>query len=75
MRYLDSHPDGGHFVGKNFVYDPRCAVGPLAPRAAHDNVIGRCSTCSKPCDDYTPRCRCSACRLLILVCDSCRSTR
>ena len=71
MRYLECHADGGHFAGKNFVFDPRCAVGPNA--AVSSGVVGRCLACGAPCDDYAPRCRCSACRLLIIVCDACRA--
>ena len=73
MRYLECYPDGGHFAGKNFVFDPRCAVGPENTLPdGRSGIIGRCLACCAPCDDYAPRCRCSACRLLVLVCDACR---
>lgn len=74
QRYLEAHPDGGgHFRGKNFVFDPRCSVGPARgaePGAA--TVVGRCQRCSAPWDDYSARCRCASCRLLVLLCDGCR---
>lgn len=34
--------------------------------------VGRCLLCRSPFDDYSPRCRCSQCRLLVLVCGDCR---
>ncbi|KAJ4833534.1 Rhodanese-like domain-containing protein 6 [Turnera subulata] len=68
QRYLEQFPDGGYFKGKNFVFDHRISVGSSDP-----NVLGSCLLCGLPFDDYSSRCRCSHCRMLVLVCDSCRT--
>lgn len=66
--YQESFPDGGFFRGKNFVFDPRISV----PSAANsEDIIGTCCLCLKLFDDYTRQCRCSKCRVLVLVCDEC----
>lgn len=67
QRYLDQFPDGGFFRGKNFVFDHRISVG-----SSDANIMGACLLCSSPFDDYSSRCRCSYCRMLVLVCDSCQ---
>lgn len=67
QRYLEQFPDGGFFKGKNFVFDHRISVG-----SCNANVISTCLLCSCPFDDYSSRCRCASCRMLVLVCDSCR---
>ena len=74
QRYLEAHPEsGGHFQGKNFVFDPRCSVGPAgSDKGGHSTTLGRCQGCKIPWDDYTARRRCASCRLLILLCDSCQ---
>ncbi|XP_030959772.1 rhodanese-like domain-containing protein 6 [Quercus lobata] len=67
QRYLEQFPDGGFFKGKNFVFDHRISVGSSDP-----NIIGTCLLCGSSFDDYSSRCRCTHCRMLVLVCDSCR---
>lgn len=67
QRYLEQFPDGGFFKGKNFVFDHRVSVG-----SSDANVLGSCLLCKSPFDDYSARSRCSYCRMLVLVCDSCR---
>ncbi|GBG67866.1 hypothetical protein CBR_g985 [Chara braunii] len=67
-RYLESFPDGKFFSGKNFVFDHRVSV----PSAHPTTVIGRCLECHSPYDDYSARCRCTTCRLLILICPDCQ---
>ncbi|WCJ43072.1 tRNA uridine(34) hydroxylase [Euphorbia peplus] len=67
QRYLEQFPDGGFFKGKNFVFDHRISVGSLDP-----NVLGNCLLCGTSFDDYSSRCRCSYCRMLVLVCPSCQ---
>ncbi|KAJ6306028.1 hypothetical protein OIU78_021371 [Salix suchowensis] len=67
QRYLEQFPDGGFFKGKNFVFDHRISVG-----SADANILGTCLLCGLSFDDYSSRCRCSYCRMLVLVCDSCR---
>ena len=68
VRYLEDFPQGGCFRGKNFVFDER-----IAHAASDSNCepIGQCLHCSKPCDDYSSRCRCSRCRMLVLLCAEC----
>jgi predicted sulfurtransferase len=66
------------FRGKNFVFDPRRTD----PMVGHNNftIVGRCLVCDSTHDDYdngfAPRtgreARCCRCRVLILVCTSCR---
>ena len=66
--YQETFPKGGYFHGKNFVFDPRIAV-PSTENS--EEIIGSCCICSKLFDDYSRQCRCSKCRVLILVCDDC----
>jgi predicted sulfurtransferase len=66
----------GFFQGKNFVFDPRRTDPTHGPIP----VIGKCLVCSMPHDDYDnghspseeKEARCNTCRMLILVCNSCR---
>ncbi|CAN6469677.1 unnamed protein product [Victoria cruziana] len=67
QRYLEQFPDGGFFKGKNFVFDHRISVG-----SSDKDVIGSCLICGAPFDDYSSRCRCHLCRMLVLVCDNCQ---
>mmetsp|Transcript_36801 Transcript_36801/g.57540 ORF Transcript_36801/g.57540 Transcript_36801/m.57540 type:complete len:138 (-) Transcript_36801:78-491(-) len=62
-------PEDGYFNGKNFVFDKR-RFEPM-----HDHkVLGRCHNCEEPHDDYDTgaECRCKECRLLLLLCATCR---
>uniref|UniRef100_A0ACD5YJQ3 Uncharacterized protein n=1 Tax=Avena sativa TaxID=4498 RepID=A0ACD5YJQ3_AVESA len=67
QRYLEQFPDGGYFDGKNFVFDHRISVGSLK-----DGILGTCLICGSTFDDYSSRCRCSHCRMLVLVCSTCQ---
>ncbi|XP_057969986.1 rhodanese-like domain-containing protein 6 isoform X2 [Malania oleifera] len=67
QRYLEQFPDGGFFRGKNFVFDHRMSVG-----STDACVMGACLLCASPFDDYSSRCRCTYCRMLVLVCDGCQ---
>uniref|UniRef100_A0A2P2LGP6 Uncharacterized protein MANES_08G110000 n=2 Tax=Rhizophora mucronata TaxID=61149 RepID=A0A2P2LGP6_RHIMU len=69
QRYLEQYPDGGFFKGKNFVFDHRISVG-----SSDTNILGSCLLCGVSFDDYSSRCRCSYCRMLVLVCDGCKVT-
>lgn len=66
-RYMEAFADGGYFKGKNFVFDHRLAVA-----SSDEEIVGRCLLCKSPFDDYSARNRCSLCRLLVLICDSCQ---
>ncbi|KAK1318486.1 Rhodanese-like domain-containing protein 6 [Acorus calamus] len=69
QRYLEEFPDGGFFKGKNFVFDHRIAVG------SHDpSIVGSCLICGSSFDDYSLRCRCIHCRMLVLVCNRCQDS-
>ncbi|KAL9234902.1 hypothetical protein vseg_009717 [Gypsophila vaccaria] len=70
QRYLEQFPDGGFFKGKNFVYDPRISVG-----SSSECIIGRCLLCGISFDDYSSRCRCTFCRMLVLVCNDCQKEK
>ncbi|KAM2182809.1 hypothetical protein COP2_034134 [Malus domestica] len=67
QRYLEQFPDGGFFKGKNFVFDHRISVG-----SSDANIMGTCLLCGLSFDDYSSRLRCSYCRMLVLVCESCQ---
>ncbi|XWS42313.1 hypothetical protein CRYUN_Cryun16bG0003700 [Craigia yunnanensis] len=67
QRYLEQFPDGGFFRGKNFVFDHRISVG-----SSDTNIMGTCLICGSSFDDYSSRCRCAHCRMLVLICDSCQ---
>ncbi|KAH6761450.1 rhodanese-like domain protein [Perilla frutescens var. hirtella] len=67
QRYMEQFPDGGFFKGKNFVFDHRVSVGSLDP-----NMLGTCLLCGASFDDYTSRCRCTHCRMLVLICNHCQ---
>ncbi|KNA15046.1 hypothetical protein SOVF_101800 isoform B [Spinacia oleracea] len=67
QRYLEQFPDGGFFKGKNFVYDPRISVG-----SSSKHILGKCLLCGTTFDDYSSRCRCAFCRMLVLVCNDCK---
>lgn len=69
QRYLEQFPDGGYFEGKNFVFDHRISVGSLK-----ETLLGTCLLCGSSFDDYSSRCRCSHCRMLVLVCSTCQNS-
>ncbi|XP_062204412.1 rhodanese-like domain-containing protein 6 isoform X2 [Phragmites australis] len=69
QRYLEQFPDGGYFDGKNFVFDHRISVGSLK-----ENILGTCLICGSSYDDYSACCRCSHCRMLVLVCPTCQDS-
>ncbi|KAK6288527.1 hypothetical protein POUND7_000068 [Theobroma cacao] len=65
--YLEQFPDGGFFRGKNFVFDHRISVG-----SSDTNIMGACLICGSSYDNYSSRCRCMHCRMLVLICDGCQ---
>ncbi|XP_019704323.1 rhodanese-like domain-containing protein 6 isoform X2 [Elaeis guineensis] len=67
QRYLEQFPDGGFFKGKKFVFDHRISVG-----SQDVDIVGNCLICRSSFDDYSSRCRCSYCRMLVLVCYNCQ---
>nr|GEY84062.1 hypothetical protein [Tanacetum cinerariifolium] len=70
QRYMEQFPDGGFFKGRNFVFDHRVSVG-----SSNANVLGNCIVCTLSFDDYSSRSRCAYCRMLVLVCNTCRGKK
>jgi len=69
-RYLEKYPKGGKYRGKLFVFDKRRII-----QTDTAEVVGRCELCSRPHDTYNDKVRCSLCRALALVCDTCRISK
>jgi predicted sulfurtransferase len=70
-RYLEQYPDeGGHWVGKNYVFDRRFAHG-----AAKHDVVSRCGICSIPWDRYQAGAKCPSCSMEVLVCRTCQRAK
>jgi len=68
--YQESYPGNNSlFHGKNFVFDPRISVP--SEGSAGDEIVGTCTVCLNPYDDYSRQIRCNKCRVLLLLCDSC----
>ena len=75
LDYMSSKPDDSHFHGKNFVFDPR-----RTDPQSDNTIVGRCIVCDTKHDDYDnghapceyKESRCYRCRVLVLVCDTCR---
>ncbi|CAK4679515.1 hypothetical protein LEN26_017425 [Aphanomyces euteiches] len=64
-RYLEAFPDGGAFVGKNFVFDQRVAMS-----SSNDQVVGHCQGCDSA-HDVISGIRCSYCRMHVMLCTAC----
>ena len=69
-RYLKSYPEGGHWVGKNYVFDKRRVQVP--DRKAHNETLSRCAACECQWDTYRGKFKCASCGCPVLVCDQCR---
>jgi predicted sulfurtransferase len=86
-KYLDAFPDGGHFKGKNFVFDARLAMAPSehAPNgnnangsagsaeAAKDAVVGHCVHCGVTDDFLSEAISCAVCKSFVILCAGCRT--
>jgi predicted sulfurtransferase len=85
-RYLKQFPDGGHWRGKNFVFDKREAVGAENPdgdggvirkEAAKKKVVSvdtaeaKCCICDKDWHRYIGKKKCKMCGVPVLMCDGC----
>lgn len=64
QRYTEQFPDG-YFRGKNYVFDGRISV------RINNDVLGTCSLCSTPSDDYN-NCLNASCNEHHISCQSCR---
>jgi predicted sulfurtransferase len=63
-RYAEQYPDG-FFRGKNYVFDSRVAL------KVNDDVLGTCSLCDAPCDDYV-NCLNASCNSHFISCAGCQ---
>lgn len=83
-RYFKAFPDGGHWRGKNFVFDKREAVdvhnpdgdgGVIHKKRSQKPEIpdAKCCRCDKPWDRYVGKKKCNTCGVPVLVCDVCLS--
>jgi predicted sulfurtransferase len=61
--YAQQYPDG-YFRGKNYVFDGRIAV------KINDDILGKCSQCSTPSDDYH-NCLNAQCNKHFICCAEC----
>lgn len=68
-KYLDAYPDGGHFKGKNFVFDGRLAMG-----SNDKTIVGKCVHCATTCDDLSEQVLCRVCKMFVILCATCRKT-
>jgi len=84
-RYLQQFPDGGHWRGKNFVFDKREAIsaenrqgdgGVVRKQAATSaQMETHCCLCNKPWDRYIGKKKCQMCGVPVLICDTCLSNK
>lgn len=82
-RYLQQYPDGGHWRGKNFVFDKREAIsadnpngdGGVVQKSLQQGVATICCVCAAPWDRYVGKKKCSTCGVPVLMCDKCMSNK
>jgi len=65
-RYAEQYPDG-FFRGKNYVFDGRISL------KVNNDILGSCSSCSVPCDDYY-NCLNASCNKHFISCELCITT-
>ena len=70
-RYMTSYPEGGHWKGKNYVFDKRREQVPSQKRIP-DEALSCSSVCLSKWDSYRNEFKCSDCKCPVLVCDTCR---
>jgi hypothetical protein len=87
-NYLKTFPDGGHWRGKNFVFDKREAVsvdnpdgdgGVIRKKAKSSNeddgLPSVCCICNIKWDRYVGKKKCFCCGVPVLMCDTCMSQK
>lgn len=85
-RYFKEYPEGGHFRGKNFVFDKREAFGPGnkdgdggvvdgSPVKKIDGIDTQCCLCETLWDRYVGKKKCATCGVPVLMCDACLSSK
>jgi hypothetical protein len=71
-KYLDTFPDGGHWKGKNFVFDGRLAMSASNVNEHSDNaVIGKCIHCAIKYDSLSDSVQCTVCKSFVILCNKC----
>lgn len=85
-KYFKEFPDGGHWKGKNYVFDKRFAHAPVQKEAeAHghreldegqqkqnqNDIQSQCQACDRAWDKYRGKRRCPTCGVPSLICRSC----
>jgi len=70
-KYLEKFPDGGQWLGKNFVFDRRL-YQTSANMPPERLTIGKCYHCEKLFDEVDGSSICTLCLKWVLVCHSCR---
>jgi predicted sulfurtransferase len=82
--YMQEFADGGHWRGKNFVFDKREAVsvdnpngdgGVICKQTRASLKEATCVVCNEPWDRYVGKKKCSTCGVPVLMCDSCMSKK
>ena len=67
-RYLETYAeDGGHWVGKNYVFDKRFNHG-----AKEAVTISKCVHCGLPWDRYQAQKKCAVCAMEVILCKTCQ---
>jgi predicted sulfurtransferase len=83
-RYIKTYPGGGHWSGKNYLFDMREEQVPdgksdcQASKEAEEGAGGaRCCLCSQPWSKYKDKHMCvqEECKTPVLVCDACRASK
>ena len=77
-RYIKTFPDGGHWKGKNYLFDKRKEQIPanrtMEEVEAEINTV--CCLCLQKCTTYKGRHKCSQglCGVAVIVCDHCNDS-
>merc|ERR1719199_1976589 len=60
-RYMKTFPEGGHWKGKNYLFDRRFQQVPeLKSKEALDaDIESQCVLCRAPCDEYRDQHKCA----------------
>mmetsp|Transcript_6609 Transcript_6609/g.9663 ORF Transcript_6609/g.9663 Transcript_6609/m.9663 type:complete len:509 (-) Transcript_6609:28-1554(-) len=69
-KYFKQFSDGGHWKGKNYVFDKRFSHAPPEACVGAD-PLSTCEKCSKPWDKFKGKRRCPTCGVPSLICRDC----
>jgi predicted sulfurtransferase len=76
-KYLEQYSNSSnHFLGKEFVFDARVALGQTVTTGdiSKHAIVGKCSDCEAPYDEYSGQVICTVCHMPVLCCPLCRSS-